>query len=76
VNKPEITMKDLAKKIQYLIPKKVKIRFKNYPKKYPQTEPLRRCPDISRLVKEFKFKQFTKIEDSIMNFYKWSQRYY
>ena len=59
-----------------IAPKKVKIRFKNYPKKYPQTEPLRRCPDISRLVKEFKFKQFTKIEDSIMNFYKWSQRYY
>jgi UDP-glucuronate decarboxylase len=76
INKPEITMKNLAKKIQYLVPKKVKIRFKNYPKKYPQTEPLRRCPVISRLVKEFKFKQFTKIEDSIMNFYKWSQRYY
>ena len=76
VNKPEITIKDLAKKIQYLVPKKVKIRFKNYPKKYPQTEPLRRCPDIGRLVKEFKFKEFTKIEDSIMNFYKWSQRYY
>ena len=76
VNKPEITMKNLAKKIQHLVPKKIKIRFKSYPIKYPQTEPLRRCPDISRLIKEFKFKKFTKIEDSIINFYKWSQRYY
>jgi hypothetical protein len=54
VNEPEITMKELAKKIQYLVPKKIKIRFKKYPKKYPQTEPIRRCPDISRIIKEFK----------------------
>ena len=64
----------------YPIPTRETLKAKperlSYPKKYPQTEPLRRCPNISRLIKEFKFKKFTKIEDSIINFYKWSQIYY
>ena len=37
----------------------IKIKNVNYPKSYPSDEPLRRKPDISKIIKEFKY--FPKI---------------
>lgn len=75
-NKPEINMSKLYKTIQKCIPKKIKSININYPKNYPQVEPLRRCPDISKIKKELGFKNKVTLNDSIRRFYNWSKTYY
>tara|TARA_B100001057_G_C22840427_1_gene946863 strand:- start:1251 stop:2285 length:1035 start_codon:yes stop_codon:yes gene_type:complete len=75
-NKPEINMTDLHKNIEKSLKKKVKCIYINYPKNYPQVEPQRRCPDISRIQKELNFKNKTSLIESIRRFYDWSQSYY
>ena len=75
-NKPEINMSQLYKNITKSIPKQVKSIYVNYPKNYPQVEPLRRCPDISKLKNELGFKNKVSLQDSIKKFYYWSKTYY
>ena len=48
----------------------------SYPKNYPQVEPQRRCPDISKLIKEFNYKNKVSINDAIIRFHYWTSRYY
>ena len=74
--KPEINMSNLHKNIVKSINKKVKYIYINYPKNYPQVEPLRRCPDISRVKKELQFKNKVSLVEAIKRFYRWSQIYY
>ena len=75
-NKPEINMSKLYRSIQKCIPKKIKSINMGYPKNYPQVEPLRRCPDISKIKKELGFKNRVTLHDSIKRFYHWSKTYY
>ena len=75
-NKPEINMSKLYRSIQKCIPKKIKSINIDYPKNYPQVEPLRRCPDISKIKNEFGFKNKVTLEDSIKRFFNWSKKYY
>ena len=75
-NKPEINMSKLYRSIQKCIPKKIKSINIGYPKNYPQVEPLRRCPDISKIKKELGFKNRVTLHDSIKRFYHWSKTYY
>ncbi len=75
-NKPEINMSKLYRTIQRCVPKKIKFSNVDYPKNYPRVEPLRRCPDISKIKNELGFKNRVSLEDSIKRFYNWSKRYY
>ena len=75
-DKPEINMKKLYKLIKKNVPKKVNSININYPKNYPQVEPQRRCPDISKIKTELGFKNRVSINDSIRRFYHWSKKYY
>ena len=75
-DKPEINMKKLYKLIKKNVPKKVNSININYPKNYPQVEPQRRCPDISKIKTELGFKNRVSINDSIRRFYNWSKTYY
>ena len=75
-NKPEINMSKLYKKIQKCVPKKVSSMNINYPRNYPQVEPLRRCPDINKIQKELGFRNKVTLEQSIKRFFKWSNKYY
>jgi len=47
----EINMITLAKYLSKAISKKVKILKIDYPNNYPSDEPLRRCPDLTKLKK-------------------------
>ena len=69
-------MSKLYRSIQKCIPKKIKSINIDYPKNYPQVEPLRRCPDISKIKNEFGFKNKVTLEDSIRRFFNWSKKYY
>ena len=75
-DKPEINMSNLHYNIEKSIKKKVKHIYVNYPKNYPQVEPLRRCPNLSKIKKELNYKNKVSLEDSIKRFYFWSQVYY
>jgi len=75
-NRPEVNMNKLHKIMQIALKRKIKSVNISYPKNYPQVEPQRRCPDISKLVKEFKLKNKVDIKDAIKRYYYWTSRYY
>jgi len=75
-DKPEISMTTLHKSIEKSIQKKVIYKNINYPKNYPQVEPLRRCPNISKIKEELNFKNRVGLLDSIRRFYFWTKKYY
>ena len=75
-DKPEINMTKLYKLIKKNVPKKINFININYPKNYPQVEPQRRCPDISKIKSELGFKSKVSMDESIKRFYTWSKIYY
>ena len=75
-NKPELNMNKLHKCIQTALSKKIRSINISYPKNYPQVEPQRRCPDITKLSKEFGYKNKVNILDAIKRYFKWSSRHY
>ena len=75
-DKPEINMSMLHKSIEKSIQKKINHKNIDYPKNYPQVEPLRRCPNISKIKEELGFKNNVGLLDSIRRFYFWTKKYY
>jgi len=75
-DKPEINMSMLHKSIEKSIQKKINHKNIEYPKNYPQVEPLRRCPNISKIKEELGFKNNVGLLDSIRRFYFWTKKYY
>ncbi len=75
-SKPELNMNNLHKIMEISLKKKIKAINISYPKNYPQVEPQRRCPDIKKLINEFKYKNKVSINDAIVRFYRWTSRYY
>lgn len=73
---PEISMTDLAKLIKELIYKDVKIELINYPTSYPEDEPNRRCPDISKISKELNFNPKVNLNKGLEKFFQWSKENY
>ena len=75
-DKPELNMKKLHQLMQKSLNKKIKSINIEYPNNYPQVEPQRRCPDITKLKKDLNFKNKVSITESIKRFYHWSSKYY
>lgn len=71
----EISALDLAKKVKKIITNKT-ILIKNipYPNSYPSIEPRRRCPDISKLKNEFKYKPTININLGLKYFYEYASK--
>lgn len=66
---PEISAIELAKIVKKIINKKnIKITNISYPKSYPSNEPLRRCPDISLIRNEFKYKATISLKKGLEMF--------
>ena len=65
----------LAHKIKNTIKNKL-IKIKNipYPKSYPSSEPLRRCPDVTNLKKEFNYKPTINIDFGLKLFYEYAKK--
>lgn len=55
-NSEEISALNLGKKIRSIFNKRPNIKKRPYPKSYPSDEPKRRCPNLEKLKKEFKYK--------------------
>ena len=75
-NKPELDMNKLHKIMEVSLKKKIKSVNISYPRNYPQVEPQRRCPNIQKLISEFRYQNKVRIDDAIIRFHNWTSRYY
>jgi UDP-glucuronate decarboxylase len=71
----EISALKLAKKILRNIPEtKSKITQIEYPDNYPSDEPMRRCPDISTYLEEFKQEPSINLDEGLHRFYLYAKK--
>jgi UDP-glucuronate decarboxylase len=73
---PEISIKELAKLIQDTVSPNTRIEMIKYPETYPEDEPNRRCPDISRIRTLLKYEPKVSLEEGIERFFSWSKENY
>ena len=75
-NKPEISVLDLTKKLSKLSRKKIKYKIINYPSSYPDDEPQRRCPDLTKAKKHLYFSPNISIEEGLRKYLNWGLENY
>lgn len=72
---PEVTMLDLAQLFLTAAPSsKSQIILENYPNTYPGDEPLRRCPDISKLKELTGFSADVDLADGVNKYLAWANK--
>jgi len=69
---PEITMRQLADEFERAIDRPVKYRLIEYPDSYPADEPRRRCPDISKAMRQVQFRPQVPLGDGLARFMRWA----
>lgn len=69
----EINMNTLANILNRIYRGKLKIAHIPYPKNYPQDEPLRRCPDLSKIAAHVNYKSSISLEVGIKRMLTWAQ---
>ena len=71
----EISAKNLAERVLKTVPNsKSKLVQIDYPNEYPKDEPMRRCPNIDKYLKEFKQKPSVGIDKGLENFYQYAKK--
>jgi len=73
---PEISMSDLAEKVCEIAPIQTSFELVRYPSSYPEDEPNRRCPDISRATSTVGYKPQVSLDEGLRRFIEWSVRNY
>jgi len=74
-HRPEVSINEVIK-ILKKIEKKLKYKKINYPKSYPDDEPQRRCPDLSKAKLHLKYKPKIALNKGLVLFYKWAKKNY
>ena len=73
-DKNELSANDLSKQIAKIFGfKKYKLNKIAYPQNYPSTEPLRRCPNINRIKKEFSYKPKISLKKGLLLFKRYAE---
>ena len=68
----EINMKALADMIASdVFDDKIEVKLIQYPGNYPQDEPRRRCPDLTKIKKNLNYEQTVDLKTGLKRFYKW-----
>ena len=75
-NKPEVSVKNIYKILNKINKKNISASYINHPKSYPNDEPQRRCPDISKAIKHLKFIPKVNLEDGLRKFLNWAEKNY
>ena len=71
----EISAKNLAERVLKTVPNsRSKLIQIDYPNEYPKDEPMRRCPNIDKYLKEFKQKPSVGIDKGLQNFYQYAKK--
>ncbi len=73
---PELSMLELAKRLERLMGKPLDIRTVEYPDSYPGDEPQRRCPDISKAALQLGYKPVVTLEEGLRRFMEWARAHY
>ena len=69
----EISMINLVKIFDKILKKKNKFKLIDYPKNYPADEPLRRCPNINKAIKDTKYNPKISIKDGVHRVLKYNK---
>ena len=75
-DKPEVSVKDIFKLLRNITEKKIACEIVNHPKSYPDDEPQRRCPDISKARKHINYKPKIKLKNGLKTFLNWASLNY
>lgn len=67
----ETTIKDLAIMLNKIFEQKLKIKFIAYPKDYPQGEPQRRYPDLTKIRKDLGYKPVVGLQNGLARTIEW-----
>ena len=73
---PEISITKLAEKIRQKVDKNISVDIVKYPSTYPEDEPNRRCPDISRIESSLGYKPRIDLDDGLLRFFTWAKENY
>lgn len=73
---PEISISNLAQLIKDSVSPSSEIEVIKYPETYPEDEPNRRCPDISRIRSLLKYEPAISLDQGIKRFFSWSKENY
>ncbi len=73
---PEISVSQIFKVLNKIHNKKILSKFIKHPKSYPNDEPQRRCPDLTKAKNHLNYKPKVKLEDGLVNFLNWAKIHY
>jgi UDP-glucuronate decarboxylase len=73
---PEVSMLDLARRIEKAIERPVQCDLIEYPDSYPADEPLRRCPDIRKARLQLGYSPEVDLDEGLRRFFRWSDQVY
>lgn len=72
----EINMMKLAMTVSDLFSNKLEVHAIEYPKQYPQDEPKRRCPDLTKIRTELGYKPSVELKKGLRRVIKWYKQEY
>jgi len=73
---PEINIKDLIALMEEVLGRKIPLNLVAHPADYPNDEPMRRCPDISKARTEINYHPTISLKSGIERFLQWTQANY
>jgi UDP-glucuronate decarboxylase len=73
---PELSILDLVKQIEIALDRKIDYECIEYPQEYAKSEPLRRCPDISKAKKELGYFPQVSLQEGLRRFFTWAAENY
>ena len=73
---PEISIFDLAKLVRSILNEEIDVETIQYPSTYPEDEPNRRCPDISRISSNLQYHPQVTLEEGLTRFFEWVKNNY
>lgn len=74
--RPEISMMDLARELEIVVKRKVKVRVRGYPKSVPPDEAMRRCPDITKARQHVGYEPTVELREGLRRFIAWAFKNY
>ncbi len=75
-NKPEVSVKDVFSIFKKIYTDKIRVDFVSHPKSYPNDEPQRRCPDLSKSKKHLNYKPKVKLSEGLKKYLDWAKVHY
>lgn len=75
-SKEEISMLDLANRLETILKRKLKINLIVHPDTYPADEPKRRCPNIQKARLQLKYHPNVDLDEGLRRFLTWTDQVY